>query len=329
MRPRTRLLLCLAGGAALAALAAGAEGQDTEYPRRVLDNGAVRLTVYLPDARRGYYRAARFDWSGMIARAEYRGHRYFSQWRTPHDPTNFEHALGPCDEFGSPVPLAYAESRPGESFIKIGIGHLERIEEPRYRFSQPYRIVRPGTWETRAGKDRIEFRQELSEPRGWGYRYEKVVALTADGFEIARKLRNIGSRSLETNTYNHNFLTIDDDRIGPDYTVTLPFAVPERRPLKDMGAIEGREIRFNRAIPEGDAVFSEVPGHSGRVEDHGFTVRNRRTGAGLRVAGDASLAKMNFYAAPTAICPEPFVDLKLAPGAERAWTSRYTFLVER
>ena len=34
----------------------------------------------------------------MIARADYGGHVYFGPWRTPHDPTTYEHGIGPCEE---------------------------------------------------------------------------------------------------------------------------------------------------------------------------------------------------------------------------------------
>ena len=38
-----------------------------EFPEAAFSNGNLRLKVYLPDAKEGFYRATRFDWSGMIA----------------------------------------------------------------------------------------------------------------------------------------------------------------------------------------------------------------------------------------------------------------------
>jgi len=54
------------------------------WPIAKITNGLVTLTLYLPDAQRGYYRGTRFDWSGLIAQAEYEGHTFFSEWQTPH-----------------------------------------------------------------------------------------------------------------------------------------------------------------------------------------------------------------------------------------------------
>src|ERR1019366_1116453 len=36
------------------------------FPDAEISNGSVRAKLYLPDARQGYYRATRFDWSGQI-----------------------------------------------------------------------------------------------------------------------------------------------------------------------------------------------------------------------------------------------------------------------
>ncbi len=36
------------------------------YPKITLANGEIVTDIFLPDAEKGYYRDARFDWSGMI-----------------------------------------------------------------------------------------------------------------------------------------------------------------------------------------------------------------------------------------------------------------------
>jgi hypothetical protein len=73
---------------AAAMLAAG------DYPQAEISNGSVRAKLHLPDARRGYYRAARFEWSGQIANLEFQGHQYFGRcWRNwssgPSAPPSF------------------------------------------------------------------------------------------------------------------------------------------------------------------------------------------------------------------------------------------------
>jgi hypothetical protein len=47
----------------------------------------------------------------------------------------------------------------------------------------------------------------------------------------------------------------------------------------------------------------------------------------LRIAGDRPLTKCNVWAVKTTLCPEPFVDLRLGPGEEAKWATRYEIRV--
>ena len=59
----------------------GSKGQAPrpEFPQVVIANKLLKATVYLPDAEKGFYRGTRFDWSGMVAQAEYKGHTFFGE----------------------------------------------------------------------------------------------------------------------------------------------------------------------------------------------------------------------------------------------------------
>src|SRR6266545_5678807 len=113
-----------------------------EHPQAEISNGQVRARLYLPDARNGYYRGTRFDWSGVVSALEYRGHSFFGEWFDRVDPKvvdiDFSNgitagansaATGPVEEFGTNgKALGYDEAKAGGTFIKIGIGVL-RSEE--------------------------------------------------------------------------------------------------------------------------------------------------------------------------------------------------------
>jgi hypothetical protein len=302
-------------------------GVETGYPHVILSNGTVRLTIYLPDAQKGFYRGARFDWSGMIGRAEMGGHTFFGPFRTPHQPEGSDYVVGPAEEFGMAAPLGYAEARPGETFLKIGIGWLEKIEEPRYRFSYPYTIRQPGIWRIRRGRSWIEFQQEIPTERGWGYRYTKRIALEGrqPAFTLRHTLKNTGTRPVETDQYGHNFILIDDEPVGISYRLRFPFRAPEKQPLKEVAEIDGQELRFLHDLGPSDWLFTVLQGLRGTPADF----ENRKTGAALRLKGDTAPSEFRFYAARTAACPEPFLALKLAPGEEKRWTVRYDLSVRK
>src|SRR5689334_23768559 len=50
------------------------------HPSHQITNGEVTATVYLPDAKTGFYTTTRFDWSGAIASLKYKGHDYYGTW---------------------------------------------------------------------------------------------------------------------------------------------------------------------------------------------------------------------------------------------------------
>jgi hypothetical protein len=318
--------LGLMGALAVAGLAAGAAEPAPGYPQLELANRRVRMKLYLPDATRGYYRGTRFDWSGMIAQAETGGHTFFDEWRTPHRPENHDDVVGPAEEFGQTGALGFSEAKPGETFVKIGVGVLEKTPDPTYSFFTPYRIVQPGRWTVRHGKEWVEFRQDLASG-GWGYHYVKRVELlrSAPGFTVSHRLKNTGARAIVTDHYAHNFTLIDGDRIGTRYRLTLPFEATPKEPnrLGDVAEVRGHKILFHRDIEPGKDLFVALGGVRGETRENGVLIQNLRTGAALDIRGDTPISKFSFYAAPTAVCPEPFIPIDLKPGAEQQWRTVY------
>jgi hypothetical protein len=297
-------------------------------PTATIDNGTVRAVLYLPDAKTGYYRGARFDWSGQISSLTWKGHEYFGQWFATYDPTLHDAIQGPVEEFlttGDTAP-GYADAAPGGTFVRIGVGVLRKPagETSLQRFGR-YEIVDPGTWTTTAGKDRIEFVHELKGPGGYAYRYRKVLRLEGDTLILEHELANTGTTAIATSVYNHNFFMLDRANTGPDIVVRFPFAPKAARPLNDLAEIGGREIAFLRPLQPKENVFSEIEGFGPAAADAGFEMENRATGAGVRVTGDRPLQKLLFWSAVKTVCPEPYIDASVAVGATTTWRTTYAF----
>jgi hypothetical protein len=311
----------------LAAIAADKE--EANYPQHTLAKDSLKLTVYLPDGEKGYYRGTRFDWSGLIGQAEYRGHAFFGSWKATHDPTNAEDADGTAEEFGIAGPLGYAEAGAGEPFVKIGVGVLEKPAEKGYNFMGRYKILKVGTWKIKHEKDWIEFRQELKAPRDYGYQYVKRIALLGDGtgFTISHQLKNTGAKPIETEQYCHNFVMLDHQPVGPDYRLRFHFEPKAKRKMES-AAVKGKQLEFSRELNNGEALFTELEGSKGVEQENEVVVEHRKAGIALRITGDAPLAHFNFFAVRRSVCPEPFITVKLAPGKEMEWTTRYEFTVK-
>jgi hypothetical protein len=320
----------LAGGAAGAG-EIGKEGTVTRpvaegFPQAEIASPTLQARLYLPDPEKGYYRGTRFDWSGVIASLRYRGHEYFGEWFARHDATHHDAITGPVEEFRvGETTVGYEEAKPGESFLQIGVGTLRRPDEPAYRRFDTYELVDPGEWGVVTAADRVELTHVLHHPAGWAYRYTKVVRLEPDRPELVleHRLENTGTRTLAVSVYDHNFFVIDAQPTGPDLVVTFPFEARAIGDLKGLAELRGRELRYLRGLREGETAMTEIEGFGRTAADYDLRVENRKTGAGVRLVGDRPISKIIFWSIRTTLCPEPYIDLEVAPGQETRWTLRY------
>jgi hypothetical protein len=299
-----------------------------DVPQITLTNGLVTMTVYLPDAQRGYYRGMRFNWSGLIARAEYAGHTFFGPFRTPFNPMLHDHVAGPADEFDMETPPpGFDEADLGEPFVKIGVGILQKGPEEKYNAFTTMNIVQAGTWKVDSGRDWAEFSQRLTYGK-WGYEFTKRITLQegAGAFTIGYVLRNVGTQEIDSLWYCHNFTIIDDQPVGPAYRVRFPFDVQlMETPVGDVSAA-GKLIRIGEISKE-KPIWTLIETGKGAVADDRVVVENARSGVGLEIVGDQPVEQWRFYAEPTAACPEPFLRIHVGPGEKMNWSYTYTFLV--
>lgn len=224
------------GAATVLALAAAVLFAQN-YPSHQITNGEITATVYLPNAKSGFYTTTRFDWSGAIGSLKYKGHEYYGNWFSkivdiydfgyegPNKDVvsaDFTAMVGPAEEFGA---LGYDDVPAGGLFVKPGVGVLKR-DDANYNHSRPYAIANGGKWDVKTSRDAVEFTHTLTEPSiNFGYVYTKVLRLTPGKpqMTISHVLKNTGAKPIVTNVYNHNFTTIDKQTTGPDIEITVPW----------------------------------------------------------------------------------------------------------
>jgi hypothetical protein len=309
----------------VAGLLAAGPVRAEDYPKTVLRNQDLSLTVYLPDPVKGFYRGTRFDWSGVVGNIEFHGHRIFAPWKDTHDPTNHDDILGPVEDFGA---LGYAEAKPGEPILKIGVGELIKGQESKFRFDPKADRKDSGAWDVTIGPSEVVFKQAIRIRSGYGYRYTKRIELGPErgGFRIHHELINSGTRPIDTDCYNHNFFNIDADDAGPHYAVTLPgsFTIKGSRDrFEEVMAIrEGRILEFTKPLETG-SVYATLDGLAGQTGT--IILSHRPSGVRISVHGDAPLEKVNFWSTRRAVCPEPFIRIRLKPGESKTWSIRYVF----
>ncbi len=315
--------VCLAGVALFIQMRAA------EYPEAEITNGVLKAKLYLPDAKIGYYRATRFDWSGSISRLEYKGHNYFGVWFPKYDPKLNDSITGPVEEYRTgESALGYDEVKAGGTFIRIGAGVLLKPEEDKFQQFKTYEIVNPGKWIVHTRRDSVEYIHELSDPStGYGYEYHKTVRLVKGRPEmtIEHSLKNTGKKAIATNVYNHNFFVIDGKPSGPDVTLKFPFAPKTLADVSGKIETKGNELTYVKELPLGESTYTELTGYGAAAADFDIRVENKAAGAGVRVRGDKPLSKMIFWSIRTVVCPEAYVNMEIAPGREFEWKLTYDF----
>ncbi len=298
-----------------------------DAPRAKIASKTIQAELYLPDATDGYYRATRFDWSGVIASLLYQGHNYFGVWFPKYDPKLHDSISGPVEEFRTgDSGLGYEEAKPGGTFLRIGVGVLRKPEERRFQRFKTYEIVDPGKWTVRTKPSSVEFVQEVTDPSsGYAYLYRKVVRVSPDQPQmvIEHSLKNTGKRLIESNVYNHNFFVIDGQPTGPDFVVKFPFNLTATGDRLGAATTRGGELSYTRELLTGQSAFTELTGFGSESKDFDIRVENKKVGAGVRVRGDQPLWKVVFWSIRTVLCPEAYINMKIEPGREFHWRLTY------
>jgi hypothetical protein len=292
-----------------------------------LSNEKLTLSLAVPGAA-GTYCGTRFSWAGIIFDVTWCEHHLFGPWKPGPLPLDLhDNVSGTAGEFGMgtadmPPPLGFDEAAPGDGFVKIGVGVLRRPDAQPYQFYGVYERVETPSWKVERAADRVEMRQRLAFG-GYGYDYTHAIELIpgASAFVTRHRLTNTGGKPIRQTHYSHNFIALDRQPVGPDYEVIFPFTPAPAFGDDSDAVLQGNRLGFRRPLQQ--AVFAMLAGFSGGVADNQVTVRNRRTGLAVKVVGDRPILRYHFFAAPGAVCPEPFVEIHVAPGETIVWAHRY------
>lgn len=291
-----------------------------------ISNGKIEADVCVDTGNDGYYRGVRFDKSGIIFSLKANGHIYFGNRHDIHRPEWHDSVSGPVEEY---LVVGYDDVKTGGDFLKIGVGILEKISDEPYNFRLNYKLKNAGERSVKILSDRIEFVHKVyDEKSGYGYVLKKTLIAEKgeNRLSIRHSLKNIGSKKIDSNVYNHNFFIIDNAIV--DESVTVNFAFDLDCPKADFGnraKLEGNKIRYLRKFKGDERLSIDEIRCRGTVSGNVMCVENGKVGAGVRVSGDRPLLKAVFWSDKKSVCPEPFVKIDLAPGEEFAWSLFYDF----
>ena len=297
------------------------------------------------------YRGTRFDWSAFITQVTLDGKHTFCMPESL-EPGQGTGGSGLCNEFGNELAVGYSEAQPGQAFPKLGIGLLKRPDESPYNFFRPYEILENFPIQVETTENRAHFTVEPVECRGVAVRLNKTVQVEDNRLSIDYNLENLGSQTITTHEYCHNFLGIDRHPIGPDYKLHFPQAVkPEAPPpnlyrmapaklrwlpkpilnwlvrrymrrMRDGIVIQGAEIGW-RAVPQ-QAFFTRLQGFTPRREAQ-WELVYIPGGLCVKEIDDFTPSKLVIWGTSHVVSAEVYTDILIKPGENQRWKREYTF----
>jgi len=386
------LLVLNAISAAMAAAAAAAVPPSRRsYPNVTLHSPVLSARVFMPrmggggrdrdaDNENVYYAGSRFEHGSMIGDVLFGDREVYGRglWRSnPHDPTWPESGVGLASEFGcgddgatcvgkgdiTNGVLGYDEAKPGQPFLKIGVGALVKGSCPEcvgdengvYRFNSPYKFHRLPVWYVlpSPGPNEVTF---VSEERvgNYGYRIQKTARLDGNIMTVRSILTNLGEERFTTPWYSHHFFTGDDEPVGPGYVLDLglsEYALSTSTPRfrqpglgtwsadvneyfnVTMASDKSISVSVKKVLPDGVKLKAEfLDDNIVTLTDGSFTLR---APSGISVyekipelqtqSRNPFIYAYNVYAERGTLSPEPTLLLYLEPGETTTWTQHLKF----
>jgi len=188
-------------------------------------------------------------------------------------------------------------------------------------------MVDNGKWSYSAKKTKVSMTHRLSSPLGYAYEYTKTLELEKGKpvLLLHHHIKNTGTKTIDTDVYDHDFYRVDETPTGPDMVVHFAFAPTATRPFTNGGEIKGNDITYQSELPSRGSVSSLLTGYSNKPSDYDFIVKNIKTGVGVEQTSDSPIASLNFWSVNATIAPEAYIHLHIAPGASQDYTIRYRF----
>jgi hypothetical protein len=298
------------------------------------------------------YQGTRFDWSGFVTQVTLDGNHTFCVPESLQ-PGQGTGGIGICNEFGNDLPVGYDETKPGESFPKLGIGLLKREDDLPYNFFKPYQITQPFPIQIQKQENRVTFRVEPVDVNGYAVRLTKTLSVNGRTLHIIYHLENVGSKPIVTNEYVHNFIGIDGHAVGPDYRLRLPYPVQFEK--MDTRLMRGMAPKWMRKLPGGildmllgnrvkqmtsglltngnDITFKETPKKDFYARLQGFRntdtaqweIAHLPSGVGLREFDDFTPLRFAIWGVAHVFSAEVFAGIDLQPGQSQQWLRRFEF----
>lgn len=287
-----------------------------------LTNESLSVEVVLPG--KGYV-GSRFDWTGWVKQVTWYGEISLCTEESLR-PGYGTGGFGLCGEFGIEEPIGYEDCAPGEQFPKLGVGLLRKKNDGEYKFFDPFDIEPFPVTIVRQSDDSVTILSEPLPCRGYEARLKRTIKLDGDSLILASELTNVGTRTIKTTEYNHNFMRVGDYGIGPDYTLLAPFVSDDFNSIRDYLVSRPGEIHWLSRPIEGEAFYGKSLNFDEAAANHPtWTLLHKPSGYGVSETLDRPLLRFAVWGESHVVSPELFHEISLEPGETSQWSRTYRF----
>lgn len=72
-------------------------------------------------------------------------------------------------------------------------------------------------------------------------------------------------------------------------------------------------------------MYFAIAGFGTEPKDYDIRIENPQAGAGIHITGNRPLSRASLWSIRAPLSVEPFIDMKIEPGAEFTWRIQYDF----
>jgi hypothetical protein len=264
------------------------------------------------------YKGMRFDNTGLITQVILDGKHEFCSAEKMIEQEGLG-GIGLCNEFGLCYVPEYEDMAVGDEFVKIGVGLVKKTSEAPYLSWEPYPLNRFNI-EIESGQDWARYKVKSEERNGYNVDYEKDIKVIDNCIYVEYRLCNTGKKGLNINEYCHNFIAIDKNKVGSEYSLKAPCSLEVTS--ENVSETEGNRLTWKN-VP--DKTFYMAVDADNTEMGREWCIEHMPTGVSMAEKVDCDLVRFALWGEAHVVSPEMFIKVDLKPGESKIWHRIFTF----
>ena len=284
-----------------------------------LKNGDLSVSLCVPEK---VYHGARFDHSVVIDEITWKGHSFASVELPADVEGETTDGVGIIGEIKGPEEDTLRVDELGSRFMKLGVGTMINDRPGKYNFFHPYPIAEPCQCTVRAQEDRAVIIVEQPACDGFSAVMVKDIRLQPNKLTVTATLINTGDRDIHASEYNHNFLLIDNLKLGDGgYELSLAEGLDCSDIHHDCITVEGNTLHFT----DSPNVYYFSLGPATEVENERWCMRAKTASVGVRETGACTVEKMDLWGKAHVMSAEAYINCDVPAGGSTQWQRNWEF----